>query len=383
VTVRSRGPAGPCLHLCALALFGTAVPATVSASAARSSPVLDVPSLVTPTEQAPRAPGAAASAAGVWDAAVERVAQARDQREIERLRAEAELASAMAQRRGAQLVAAVLLALVLILLYGRHVATQVRRDLERKVAERTAELSDANQRLQALSLTDSLTGLRNRRYLFQTVEAELAVALRAYRDAERTGRPPELADVVFYVLDLDDFKSVNDEYGHSAGDRVLGQVARVLEATSRTSDVVIRWGGEEFLILSRRVDRAGAGAFAQRVCDAVRDHVFVADEGLTLRRTCSVGFAPFPFVPRDPRAVSWDQVVGLADQAAYLAKRAGRDAWVGVMANDSTPPEVVHSDTATLEMLVSEGVLETVSSKDAETRARLLREGERPSLRNA
>jgi len=377
VKVASRGPAGPFVHLCALALLGTAVTATVAAAhPSPSSPEVTM-------EQALRAPASGAAAAASVEEAAERVAQARDQRELQRLRAEAELASAMAQRRGAELVAAVLLALVLILLYGRHVAAQVRRDLERKVAERTAELSEANQRLQALSLTDSLTGLRNRRYLFQTVEAELAVALRAHRDAERTGADPWLADVVFYVLDLDDFKSVNDEYGHAAGDRVLAQVARVLEETSRNSDVVIRWGGEEFLILSRRVDRAGAGAFAQRVCDAVRDHVFAADEGLTLRRTCSVGFAAFPFVPRDPRAVSWDQVVGLADQAAYLAKRAGRDAWVGVVATDSTPPEAVRGDAPTLDLLVAEGVLEIVSSMDSATRARVLGGGDETSQRNA
>jgi len=370
----SRGLAGPLVHLCTLALLAIALPATVAAA----SPPFTPPEV--PTGRALRAPGPPAVAASAGDAAAGQVAQARDQQEMQRLRAEAALASAIAQRRGAQLVAAVLLALVLILLYGRHVATQVRRDLERKVAERTAELSEANQRLEALSLTDSLTGLRNRRYLFQTVEAELAVALRAYRDAAEAGRPPEQADVVFYVLDLDDFKSVNDEYGHAAGDRILGQVARILEETSRASDVVIRWGGEEFLILSRRVDRAGAGAFAQRVCDAVRDHVFVADEGLTLRRTCSVGFAPFPFVPRDPRAVSWDQVVGLADQAAYVAKRGGRDAWVGVAANDSTPPEAVRSDAATLDLLVAEGVLEIVSSMDTETQAQVFGQGEETSL---
>ena len=303
--------------------------------------------------------------------------------EMERLRAEAELARSQAQRRSAQLVAAILLGLVILLLYGRHVAKRVQRELEAKVNARTAELSEANQRLQDLSLTDSLTGLRNRRYLFQTIESELAVSLRAYRDSGRTGDMPESADIVFYLLDVDDFKSVNDEHGHAAGDRVLEQVARVLEETGRASDVVVRWGGEEFLILSRQVDRAGAAVFAQRVRDAVREHVFVADEGVTLRRTCSVGFAPFPFVQRDPRAVSWDQVVRLADQAAYLAKRSGRDAWVGVHANDRTPPEAVRGDAATLELLVAEGVLDLVSSMDPETRRRLLGDPARISRRNA
>ena len=303
--------------------------------------------------------------------------------EMERLRAEAELARSQAQRRSAQLVAAILLGLVILLLYGRHVAKRVQRELEAKVSARTAELSEANQRLQDLSLTDSLTGLRNRRYLFQTIESELAVSLRAYRDSGRTGDTPESSDIVFYLLDVDDFKSVNDEHGHAAGDRVLEQVARVLEETGRASDVVVRWGGEEFLILSRQVDRAGAAVFAQRVRDAVREHVFVADEGVTLRRTCSVGFAPFPFVQRDPRAVSWDQVVRLADQAAYLAKRSGRDAWVGVHANDRTPPEAVRGDAATLELLVAEGVLDLVSSMDPETRRRLLGDPARISRRNA
>lgn len=378
--VLSRGPAGPVVHLCTLILVALALPGPIAAGAPRTPPPA---SGAVRTRPQVRASGAATVGAGSPEAPAPGIVRGRDRQEVEQLRAEAELAAEMARRRGTQLVAAVLLALVLILLYGRHVAARVRRDLERKVAERTAELSEANRRLESLSLTDSLTGLRNRRYLFQTVEAELAVSLRAYRDAERTGRPPELADVVFYVLDVDDFKSVNDEFGHAAGDRVLTQVARVLEGTSRTSDVVVRWGGEEFLILSRRVDRAGAAVFAQRVCDAIREHVFVAAEGLTLRRTCSVGFAPFPFVARDPRAVSWDQVVGLADQAAYLAKRAGRDAWVGVEANDSTPPEAVRGDAATLELLVGEGVLGLVSSMDAQALTRLLDQPGQPSVRNA
>jgi diguanylate cyclase (GGDEF)-like protein len=280
-------------------------------------------------------------------------------------------------------VAAILLALVLVLLNGRHVAKRHQRELEEKVEARTAELSAMNRRLQDLSLTDSLTGLRNRRYLFQTIESDLAVALRAHRVAERSAEPPESADIVFYLLDVDDFKSVNDEHGHAAGDRVLEQVARVLEDTGRASDTVVRWGGEEFLILSRQVDRHGAAVFAQRVRDAIRDHVFVAGEGVTLRRTCSVGFAAFPFIQWEPRAVSWDQVVGVADQAAYVAKRSGRDAWVGVYANDRTPPEAIRGDAATLEMLVVEGLLEVVTSMDAETRRRVLGDPKRGSRRNA
>lgn len=297
------------------------------------------------------------------------------QQEIDRLRAEADLAESVAQRRGAQLVAAVLLGLVVILLYGYRMASGLQRDLEREVEQRTAELREANRRLEELSLTDSLTGLRNRRYLFQTVEADLAVSLRAYRDAERIGTVPEASDVVFYLLDLDDFKSVNDEHGHAAGDRVLAQVAGVLEETGRASDVVVRWGGEEFLIMSRGVDRAGAAVFAERVRNAIREHLFMADDGVTLRRTCSVGFAAYPFVPRHPRAITWEQVVELADQGAYIAKRSGRDAWVGVYATEETPLELGRGEGLTVAPLAAEGALALVTSLNAEGRRTILAEG--------
>jgi diguanylate cyclase (GGDEF)-like protein len=290
--------------------------------------------------------------------------ESRTQQEMARLRTQAELATTKARRREAQLVDAVLLALVLILFYGRHVAKGVRKDLEHQVDQRTSELSAANLRLKDLILTDPLTGLRNRRYLLQTVEADLAVSLRAYRDARMAGQDPPAADTVFYIIDLDEFKTVNDEHGHAAGDRVLEQVARVLKETGRASDVVIRWGGEEFLIVSRQVDRQGAAVFAERVRQAVRGHVFLADEGVTLRKTCSIGFAVFPLVPWDPEAVSWDHVVGLADQAAYVAKRSGRDAWVGLYAKEGITPGLVRSDAARVARLVEDGALGVVSSRE-------------------
>ena len=135
--------------------------------------------------------------------------------------------------------------------------------------------------------------------------------------------------MVFYLLDMDDFKSVNDEYGHAAGDQVLVQIARVLDDAGRASDVVVRWGGEEFLILSRQVDRDGAAVFAQRIRERIRNTAFEVGDGVRIHRTCSVGFATYPLVATRPDWGSWEYVVGLADMAAYMAKRSGRDAWVG------------------------------------------------------
>jgi len=274
----------------------------------------------------------------------------------------ATLVLAAEARRSPQILVAAFIMLVAFLLYEAHVTAQHRRDLEVQVRERTAGLSEANARLKELCLTDTLTGLPNRRYLFQAVELDVAVTLRAHRTAASEGVPPRGPDLVFYVLDLDDFKSVNDDFGRVAGDSVLQQVAEVLVQTSRASDLVVRWGGEEFLVLSRHVDRAGARAFAERIRQAVRSHIFTAGNGRTLHRTCSVGFAVFPFLPEDPEGVVWETVLGLADQACYAAKRSGRDAWVGILATGKTAASGVEGTRAGVAAGIAQATLEVETS---------------------
>ncbi len=196
---------------------------------------------------------------------------------------------------------------------------------------------------------------------------------RAYREARLTGGLPDASDVVFYLLDMDDFKSVNDDHGHAAGDQVLIQVGQILEDVGRASDVVIRWGGEEFLILSRQVDRAGAAVFAQRVRERIAQAGFDLGDGLRIHRTCSVGFAAYPLIPGSPDEGSWEHVVGLADAAAYLAKRSGRDAWVGVSVNSAHLPEGLTADLEGLQEAVEAGTLRLTTSLEAEGRAVTLR----------
>jgi len=213
---------------------------------------------------------------------------------------------------------AVVALLALALLYGayRLRVRQLRareRALEEIVAARTRELETAYTKIEEASLTDPLTGLRNRRYLEQTIDADLEIAARG--GVER--------DLVILMVDLDHFKSVNDQYGHAAGDAVLVELARLLQHTFRTSDHIIRWGGEEFLIVVRFVDRAIAAELAEKLRAAVAEREFALPDGTVLHRTCSIGFAVWPFVP----AVSWERAVDLADAALYEAKRGGRNKW--------------------------------------------------------
>jgi diguanylate cyclase (GGDEF)-like protein len=125
---------------------------------------------------------------------------------------------------------------------------------------------------------------------------------------------------------------VNDTYGHGAGDAVLVQLAKLLLHTVRASDVVVRWGGEEFLIVIRFVSRGLASGLAEKLRAAVAAYEFELPDGTILRRTCSLGAAAWPFSPTAIRAVGWERVVDVADAALYVAKHSGRDAWVTVAA---------------------------------------------------
>ena len=210
--------------------------------------------------------------------------------------------------------------------------------LEAMVRHRTAELETLSQSLQqktlALeesSLTDPLTGLRNRRFLTQHIEADVALALRHFEaNAQRGLASPPEADLIFFLLDIDEFKSVNDQYGHGGGDAVLVQMRERLQPVFREADYLIRWGGEEFLIVARGTSREHAAELAERARAMVADHPFTLADGTALRRSCSVGFACFPLSTTQPRGLSWSEVIDLADAALYMAKKAGRNRWHGV-----------------------------------------------------
>ncbi|MBA3931274.1 MAG: GGDEF domain-containing protein, partial [Xanthomonas sp.] len=124
---------------------------------------------------------------------------------------------------------------------------------------------------------------------------------------------------------------VNDAHGHAAGDAVLMQMRGRLEPVFRATDWLVRWGGEEFLIVARSISRQHAAELAERVRAAVAGQPFVLDDGRLLQRSCSLGFACFPLAVAHPRALDWSATLDLADAALYAAKRSGRNAWAGVV----------------------------------------------------
>jgi hemerythrin len=175
--------------------------------------------------------------------------------------------------------------------------------LERRVARRTKELADANRRLEELALTDSLTGLPNRRAAMSALDASWA------SDAPTS----------VMMLDADGFKQVNDTWGHDAGDTVLRQLGRELRASVRTDDTVFRLGGDEFLVLCPKTPLAGACLVAERMWSAVRALRVATGEGFW-EGSVSVGVAA-----RSSATITPEDLLRAADAQVYVAKRAGRN----------------------------------------------------------
>ncbi len=149
------------------------------------------------------------------------------------------------------------------------------------------------------------------------------------------------------VIDVDFFKMVNDDYGHNVGDELLQKLAERLSQLMRKSDVLARWGGEEFLIMSRSADWAGVAVFCKRVLDVISGEPFVLSNSIELRKTCSIGWAPYPWCTTAFEAICAEEVIELADAALYLAKSSGTNQSIGFLPADAATalPEQINMHT--------------------------------------
>jgi diguanylate cyclase (GGDEF)-like protein len=164
------------------------------------------------------------------------------------------------------------------------------------------------RRFEALSVTDDLTGLYNSRYLNQVLRRESKRAIRSARP------------VSMLFLDLDGFKNVNDRHGHLSGSRALVEAAEVIQRCSRETDIVARFGGDEFAVILPDTNPDGAMAMAERVRERISLHPFLASEGLTIRLTASIGVATLPDM-----AGSAEELIRVSDAAMYGVKDTGKN----------------------------------------------------------
>jgi diguanylate cyclase (GGDEF)-like protein len=188
------------------------------------------------------------------------------------------------------------------------------------------ELRQTNRRLEEACMTDPLTGIGNRRSFFATIQNDVSQTIRAYRrEGNQFAR-----DLVFYLIDMDNFKEVNDSFGHDSGDQVLVETVRRINSAIRDSDLLVRWGGEEFLIVSRQTNRREADILARRVLEAVRGEPFTVSSRDKIRRTCSIGWAAFPWLEDNVDTMGYEDVLAMADRALGQAKRSGKDQAIGM-----------------------------------------------------
>lgn len=203
--------------------------------------------------------------------------------------------------------------------YAVHMADSIRqamafrdnvnRDLGDKIREATQELATLNSKLARQAHTDDLTKLRNRRALWDKLS-----------DMENAGHPWYLPLQVM-LFDLDEFKQINDSYGHEVGDRVLTHVARTIESHTREGDSVVRYGGDEFLVLMPNCDPESARRRAEAIRESVISHPLVV-EGKELGVTLSIGISNWDSAGMAP---NFSDLLRAADKAMYLSKQGGRN----------------------------------------------------------
>jgi diguanylate cyclase (GGDEF)-like protein len=172
-------------------------------------------------------------------------------------------------------------------------------------------LGRLSEGLNRFAITDGLTGAYNHRYLHERLEQEI----------ERSSRYH--APLTCLMLDIDDFKKVNDLCGHPFGDQVLVDITRLIHETVRRTDLVGRYGGEEFLVIMPQTNTEEALPIAQRIVSAIRDHSFVFKGIVSMRTTVSVGLATYPSPEHGVTGKS--SLLSAADQSLYTAKRTGKN----------------------------------------------------------
>ncbi|TDP27871.1 diguanylate cyclase (GGDEF)-like protein [Idiomarina aquatica] len=188
--------------------------------------------------------------------------------------------------------------------------------LYRKSRQANQRLNTANVKLSDQSLRDPLTGLLNRRAL------QDAMLKRDVNDQYHEG---------LLLLDIDHFKRINDKYGHATGDAVLTEISRRLQNVCRDSDMLVRWGGEEFLFYVRQVELSSLKRLASRILEAIaKDPIKMGEE--LIHVTTTIGFSQLPFAGVSEDQVDWERALQIADMALYTGKTQGRNRACGVTA---------------------------------------------------
>ena len=193
--------------------------------------------------------------------------------------------------------------------YGRYLSQENEKKLQKETVKENVQPRSEKQEPKVLSIRDELTGLYSHRFLQEKMAEEFARATR-YR-----------YPLSCLMIDIDDFRKINDSYGHLVGDRVLHGLGQFFTSFLRQADTVARYGGEEFVVLLPHIAYEGANLLADRLRKRIMDESFAGESGLALKISVSIGVSSYPEDPVDRK----DTLLFYADKALFRAKSLGRN----------------------------------------------------------
>ncbi|MBH9577324.1 tetratricopeptide repeat-containing diguanylate cyclase [Inhella proteolytica] len=272
-----------------------------------------------------------------------RVLEAQEQFDAERREREAQLLGQQTVLQGEQIKARNLQLLQWGLLMASGLAAMVLLAMIfKRMRQTNRELARSNEELAVRSERDPLTGLANRRFFQREVlKHQLEDKLQAS----------------LFLIDIDHFKRINDSYGHAGGDAVLVAVAQRLRAAVREQDIVVRWGGEEFLVLVGTREPALTYALALRMLREIGGTPVALPQGQSVHITGSVGYASFP-LPGGSATPDWERAIDVVDALMYQAKGHGRNQAWGLTVSRATSVAELMQDLGELNQARERGSLE-------------------------
>lgn len=210
------------------------------------------------------------------------------------------------------------------------------KSMSNRIQHLNEQLIKKNGELEVLAVRDPLTSLYNRRYAQTAVFEHAKTFLLQLITPEVENRNAAYSDksMILLLADIDNFKQFNDKYGHAVGDRVLIEVSRRIQSAVRFDDIVIRWGGEEFLIICPLAKRIYLNQIVEKVLHSVRSSSVTIDQTTNVSVTISLGAICFPVIASIPTQFAVDKAIVLCDKALYTAKESGRNQACSILPNE-------------------------------------------------
>jgi diguanylate cyclase (GGDEF)-like protein len=201
------------------------------------------------------------------------------------------------------------------------------KSMSDKIHKLNDELIIKNKELEEISIRDHLTKLYNRRFAQEYLYKYAENFLRQLTIPAENKRNSSLNDKVMIIIlaDVDNFKYINDTYGHDSGDKILVEISKRLKEMLRFDDIIVRWGGEEFLLVCEITNKEYIEHIVKKILNCIRESKIYLNLAISTTITVSIGAAYFPIVGHLPELFSFDQTIILCDKALYESKKNGRD----------------------------------------------------------